>query len=157
MYVGYDLTLPQMESERTNVPLDFLSRWFVQFHLNMNNFPCNLTCEGEGRTLLRERGRSRNDTPKPALRPRLLSHSCQHPSDSFEHRCTPQPVPSNCGENVKLLSLPSLSQVTSASDPWIYSESNVFSLGYPGTLLSFRTTGVSLEQAASRDGKVSCS
>lgn len=47
-----------------------------------------------------------------------------------------------------------LVQVVSASNPWVYSEGQVFSLGYPGTLLSFRTSGVSLEEVMKLGGRV---
>ncbi|CAM9245694.1 unnamed protein product, partial [Sphacelaria rigidula] len=44
-------------------------------------------------------------------------------------------------------------KVVSASNPWVYSEGQVFSLGYPGTLLSFRTSGVSLEEVMKLGGR----
>lgn len=46
------------------------------------------------------------------------------------------------------------SKITSAVDPSVHSESESFALGYLGALLTFRTTGPSLEEAGQNNGSV---
>eukprot|EP00904_Undaria_pinnatifida_P002208 jgi/Undpi1/11989/HiC_scaffold_4.g01688.m1 len=47
-----------------------------------------------------------------------------------------------------------LMKVTSVLDPYVYSESETFSVGYPSTLISFRTSGLSYEEAIRENGTV---
>lgn len=45
-------------------------------------------------------------------------------------------------------------KVTSVLDPYVYSESATFSVGYPSTLITFRTSGLSYEEAIRDNGTV---
>ena len=45
-------------------------------------------------------------------------------------------------------------KVTSVLDPYVYSESDTFSVGYPSTLISFRTSGLTYEEASKENGTV---